>query len=347
MAVIYKITNKFNNRSYIGKTKNLKLRLQQHRYSRKSYISRAIRKHGFSEFMVEILFETDDPMMLSKKEYEFIQTYNSFVPNGYNLTKKTDCRLYHIPETRRKNAILTQRRGRSKTDQRSSDFIGVVKNPKSRGFSTVLRYDYVTKTKSMPTEKEAAELYDKVALFCYGRDAKINFDEFRYRYTDETLNTAYLFFRERKAVASKYNFVRVRNGRWFVACYALNIPEVLKIRMFDTEEEAARIVDQLIVYYKLNKKRNFPGESLDVDEIWNDVQKYRTGAIQTSQHKGISFNKKSRRWVIYTVFHEKQRYVGISDTEEQARTIQRDFDDLDESRKLLFFEQKKEYHHRR
>lgn len=89
--VIYKATLP-NNKSYIGCT-TLKLsdRIKGHKSNAKNtstnmLFHKAIRKYGFNSVKWEVLFETNDAKILYKKEQEFIQTFNSLTPNGYNLT---------------------------------------------------------------------------------------------------------------------------------------------------------------------------------------------------------------------------------------------------------------------
>jgi group I intron endonuclease len=89
MGIIYKITNKVNNFSYIGLTKqSIKARWRGHRKNKSGClrISRAIKKYGEENFDIEVLGQY--PLdKLSEMEIYFIQFYNTLSPNGYNLTK--------------------------------------------------------------------------------------------------------------------------------------------------------------------------------------------------------------------------------------------------------------------
>lgn len=85
---IYRIINKVNGESYIGKSKNSKVRFRGHiresrleRYNKRK-ISCAIRKYGEENFYYEVLEETNDK---DRERYwiKFYDTYN----NGYNHTK--------------------------------------------------------------------------------------------------------------------------------------------------------------------------------------------------------------------------------------------------------------------
>lgn len=94
MKGIYKFTNKFNGKSYIGQSINLELRYKSHKrnyqnsnlhtYNSKFY--RALRKYGFDNFEYNILEENDlfSQEDLNNKEKYYIKLYDS-QKNGYNM----------------------------------------------------------------------------------------------------------------------------------------------------------------------------------------------------------------------------------------------------------------------
>lgn len=98
MIGIYKITNKINNKSYIGKSIDIERRWRQHTtepfnsnadtYDTLFY--RAIRKYGLKNFQFEII-EQCPKEELNESEKYWIQYYNTYVDNpnshGYNMTK--------------------------------------------------------------------------------------------------------------------------------------------------------------------------------------------------------------------------------------------------------------------
>lgn len=92
MGYIYKITNKITNKCYIGETKksNPELRWNEHKSKIKKGIGcpalqDAVKKYEIENFKFEILIICfDDDRYKFEKEY--IEKYNSIVPNGYNLT---------------------------------------------------------------------------------------------------------------------------------------------------------------------------------------------------------------------------------------------------------------------
>lgn len=94
MGYIYKITNNINNKIYIGQTIKQRPtdRFSQHRYSSRylnkndnSYLHKAMNLYGVDNFSFEVI-ETIENNLLNEREIYWIQFYNSFVPNGYNLT---------------------------------------------------------------------------------------------------------------------------------------------------------------------------------------------------------------------------------------------------------------------
>lgn len=96
MGFIYKVTNIYNGKIYIGKTtKTVQERFEQHLrdcinpkiQDRPFY--KALRKYGSSGFSLEVLEELPNEK-LDEKEKEYIKKYNSYIgfknSNGYNAT---------------------------------------------------------------------------------------------------------------------------------------------------------------------------------------------------------------------------------------------------------------------
>ena len=95
MGYIYKITNKENNKLYIGQTTKEKPRerFSQHRYlathpdqeKSVSYLHRAMTLEGIDNFEFEVIEEVNNSELNEREKY-WILFYNSKTPNGYNLT---------------------------------------------------------------------------------------------------------------------------------------------------------------------------------------------------------------------------------------------------------------------
>ena len=89
MGYIYKITNKMNNKIYIGQTnRTIEIRWKEHcRHLNKNMpICRAIKKYGKSNFLVEELEECPNNKLDEREQY-WIKYFDSFnKENGYNAT---------------------------------------------------------------------------------------------------------------------------------------------------------------------------------------------------------------------------------------------------------------------
>lgn len=99
---IYKATNKINGKIYIGQAAKYQgkfnnewgyiKRWQSHvrealksKQDHCSYLNNAIRKYGEKSFTVVKIAEADNQEDLDNLEIDFIQTFNTLAPNGYNL----------------------------------------------------------------------------------------------------------------------------------------------------------------------------------------------------------------------------------------------------------------------
>ena len=125
MGYIYKITNKVNNKSYIGQTiRTIEERYQRHLYEAKQHTNRplydSMNHHGIANFMVEQLAEAPDEK-LNKLEAFYIAKYKTTDPAfGYNLTTGGDsCRVCLSEETeaRRVAKIAAAHRGRKQSKE--------------------------------------------------------------------------------------------------------------------------------------------------------------------------------------------------------------------------------------
>ena len=93
IGYIYKITNKTNGKSYIGKTTNLNKRFAQHCSGRgcTKALNRAIKKYGKDNFTFECLESVakntleELNLFLNNRECYYIKEYNTFI-TGYNCT---------------------------------------------------------------------------------------------------------------------------------------------------------------------------------------------------------------------------------------------------------------------
>ena len=87
---IYEVTNKLNNKKYIGFATNFIQRKSQHKtdYPKKDFIFyRAIRKYGWENFEWKIIYQSlEKEHTLKTMEPHFINELKTMSPSGYNMT---------------------------------------------------------------------------------------------------------------------------------------------------------------------------------------------------------------------------------------------------------------------
>lgn len=89
MIGIYKITNKINNKVYIGQSIDIEKRWRAHIYRStkeeyQEYLYQAIRKYGINKFDFSIIEECSSDQLDEREQY-WIEYYDSY-KNGYNMT---------------------------------------------------------------------------------------------------------------------------------------------------------------------------------------------------------------------------------------------------------------------
>lgn len=107
MGFIYKITNKINNKIYIGLTRktpqerwkmHINAAYNIHSKDYNALFKKAIRKYGVENFIVETIEECSTLEELKKREIYWIKYYNSYAFDsngwGYNSTRGGDCATY-------------------------------------------------------------------------------------------------------------------------------------------------------------------------------------------------------------------------------------------------------------
>lgn len=90
---IYLITNKINNKKYVGRTiGTIKNRLMAHRRESQQLYSQTplhidIQKYGIGNFTIEKIceFNADTQKIANKTEQYYIKKYNTKIPYGYNV----------------------------------------------------------------------------------------------------------------------------------------------------------------------------------------------------------------------------------------------------------------------
>jgi group I intron endonuclease len=87
MYYLYLLTNKINEKTYIGQTKNIKTRwgADGGRYKGCTALYRAIKKYGFENFDKEILLECETEEEINNFEVEYISKYKAEGKAEYNI----------------------------------------------------------------------------------------------------------------------------------------------------------------------------------------------------------------------------------------------------------------------
>lgn len=133
---IYKLTNKVNNKIYIGLTtesisERCRKRIAEANYrnSRSSYILNAIRKYGSENFTVEQIDTANSLDELQQKEINYIKMYNSTDRNiGYNLTKGGEGNLGLKMSNETKDKIRQKALGRIWSEEKKLKHSEILKN---------------------------------------------------------------------------------------------------------------------------------------------------------------------------------------------------------------------------
>lgn len=129
---IYKITNKINNKCYIGQSKDIikrwKTEYKWHKLN--SHLQSAFNKYGLENFDFEIIEECS-PNLLNEREQFWITVYNSFDRNfGYNKTlggAGTPGRTF-IMSDETKNKIRIANTGRKFTAEQLEEFRNIIRD---------------------------------------------------------------------------------------------------------------------------------------------------------------------------------------------------------------------------
>jgi group I intron endonuclease len=111
MGYIYTITNKTDNKIYVGQTvRELETRWKDHLKKRSNcrYLKSAINKYGVDNFEFKLVCITFDNQ-LDDMEIQYIEKYNCLAPNGYNLRRGGNSGTHHSETKQRISETLKMR----------------------------------------------------------------------------------------------------------------------------------------------------------------------------------------------------------------------------------------------
>lgn len=151
MAIIYAITNKVNNKKYIGQTiQDIRTRWSGHKSKSSgcTKLNRAIQKYGVENFTIEILIEcpTDE---LDSFEIKYIKEYDS-IKNGYNIKAGGSGDVHLAWDEERKKRLALQQKGRLHNPAQPSGRISVDQY--------TLDWEFIANHKSLEEASKAANV---------------------------------------------------------------------------------------------------------------------------------------------------------------------------------------------
>jgi group I intron endonuclease len=165
--IVYKITNKINNKIYIGcTTQGLEDRKKEHygrcfNVGRKSKLCDSMKKHGFDNFEFEIIKECKTPEEMFLNEIYYIGFYNS-KETGYNLTIGGEgCLGYkHTEETKKflSKSLMENHPHRGKKYEEIYDLEKVEEQKKKRAESVKKYWENLSEEERIERTRKLKEL---------------------------------------------------------------------------------------------------------------------------------------------------------------------------------------------
>jgi len=200
--IIYRIFNKINGKSYIGQSVvSFNKRYKGGdwlKYTHNPILKNSVNKYGIDNFDFEIIEDNvKDIDELNKLEIKYAEKYNTYRPNGYNIR---GCGDNKFVDDELKKHLSTFRIGTSyKPDnKKSSKYKGVYWRESKKSWTCRFDNSLISKMKYTNSEIEAAEMYDKVALYLIGKHCFINFEDKREEYLKSDLDNFYKTFLKTK-----------------------------------------------------------------------------------------------------------------------------------------------------
>lgn len=289
---VYLFENVLDHKKYVGQSIDPEKRKKYHLKGADrnwdgshSYLYCAMLKHGKHNFRYSILKECSNREEMNLWEIFYISQLNCR-NHGYNILTGGGLRKGGFPETSLKKMSKSQQ-SREK-EKKTNTYIGVRKMYFK--FAVRIRINGDEKNKLFYDEIEAAETYDKLVLFIHGVNARLNFPKKKELYLKEDLQKCYDYFIGRSPRRSN-KFVGTRtdkNGRFYIKIYDRHkrIP-TLKTLGYETEEEAAKIADKIMFFYKKAPihKLNFPefAKEFNEEELGQFFEKLKTKDLKRNR----------------------------------------------------------------
>lgn len=130
---IYVITNKINNKKYVGQSIDVEKRWSEHKYNSKRnttiYLYNSMKKYGIDNFTLEVIEENIPLQMIDSRESYWIEKLNTYRPEGYNLTLGGEGTIGYVHTQKTKSAISkkAQERFNNLSDDEKTAFISRIR----------------------------------------------------------------------------------------------------------------------------------------------------------------------------------------------------------------------------
>lgn len=193
--IIYRIFNKIDNKSYIGQSVlTFRKRYKNNdwlKYTHNIILKNAVNKYGIDNFDFEIIeSDVDSIEELNLLEIKYAKIYNAYRPNGYNIR---GCGDNKFVDEDLKRHLSTFRLGTNyvPNNKTSSIFKGVYWKESKKSWMVRFDNNLISKVRFVDSELEAAEMYDKVALYLISNSCFLNFPDRRSEYLDSDLEYYY------------------------------------------------------------------------------------------------------------------------------------------------------------
>lgn len=286
---IYKITNKINDKCYIGQSIDIYRRFDEHKYTSKTskYLHNSMVKYGINNFNFEIIEECDESI-LSEREKYWIKFYNSIAPNGYNLTNGGDDGNTFRYRTE-KEMEETKRKIRLATSGKNNGFFGKHHSEKTKEY---LRKINVGKTISQETKEKLKKSLKGHYMPQEAKDKISNATKKQWK------NEKFRNMMSKINIGNSY----VSGNKWNIGRIDIYHKETFQHkRIFENELEQ---------YLENGYTRGLPAN----DKRHNPAIKHCT----FDNLIGVSFDKHNNKWRSYITFRNKRYGTKIFNDKREA-----------------------------
>lgn len=271
---IYKITNLVNQKVYIGQSRCLQNRLNQHRSYLKNnkhknlHLQRSYNKYGIENFKFEVIHYVDHVKELSKWEEYYINTYQSYLSNyGFNIIRIINEVTIHSEETRLK--LSKSNTGKKRKPEDIEKQIQQI-SKKSRKTNTTGQSNifYIKKDNAYLVEFRERDNRFNIGQFQNIQFAVLIRDLF-FEYTNENREAMKNILKQCKS-SYGYFCVTKEDGKYLTRVRNKS-QKSMRLKRCETKEEAATSYNQFILENNINKPLNI----IPFDKgIWNNNQWY-------------------------------------------------------------------------